>query len=168
MAMKTSLVAGAVAVVAVFAGVVWFARDSAPDVAAGAPSPAGERPAAPASTEAKPAGPAASEAPAVRPVFTDPRLLALVGAPGDDRVELIAGPDGRVIREVDMDPNSAGYRMPLREYAYAGDRIAAIVVYRYFGAQTQVIRAQVTFKSDGSVDRYREETRYIDQGDARR
>jgi hypothetical protein len=149
--------AAIVAVVGVFAAVYFFARDPAEPVAASVPAPAvTESPAA-----IPPAPAAVGEVPAVRPVATDPRLAALMGSPGDDRVELIPGPDGRVIREMDVDPNSAGYRKPLREYAYAGDKVVAITVYKYFGDQTQVIRVAVSYKSDGSVEHYREDTRYV-------
>ena len=164
--MKTSIVAGAIAAVVVFAGVVYLAREPAAVEGGEAAAPAD---AAKSAEAVAPAAPVAVQppgapapAPLVRPAVTDPRLAALMGDPNDDRVERIAGPDGRVIREIDSDPNSAGYRKPLREFSYAGDKVVAITAYKYFGGQTQVIRVAVTYKPDGSVDRYREETSYVD------
>lgn len=162
--MRNTLVAGAVGVVAVFAGVVYFARDrtpSAPDVT---PPLAGEAPnSAPAAEPAKPViapQPASRSTAASRPAPADPRLAALMVSPHDDLIEFFAAPDGKVIKEVDNDPNSAGYRMPLREYTYAGDKVVRLVTYKYLGAQTQIIEANVTYKADGSVDQYEESTRY--------
>lgn len=156
------VIAGAVAAIAVFAAVVYYARD---------PSPA--PPAAPASATPAPA-PAAAVPPApvqspklqrvdasARPVAPDPRLAAIMGpAVRDDRVEYLAGPDGRVIQEIDQDPSSRGFRRPLREYLYAGDKIAGVTTYRYLGDQVQVIRARVSYKPDGTIDKFDEATEY--------
>jgi hypothetical protein len=153
--------AGAAVIVAaagVFAAVYFLARDREEPAAAVAPAPGIAEP-GPAAAPAPPLG-APGEAPVARPTVTDPRLAALMGNPGDDLVERIAGPDGRVIREVDADPNSAGYRKPLRDFSYAGDKVVAITAYKYFGDQTQIVRAVVSYKPDGSVDEYREDTRY--------
>ena len=158
--MNRIAVAGVVAAAGVFAAVYYIAREPAtPAAAADIHAPAPGAPQSPPASAPAPATPAAS-GPAVRPVATDPRLAALMGTPGDDRVELIAGPDGRVIREVDADPNSAGYGKPLREYSYAGERVVALTAYRYLGDHVQIVRAAVTYKADGTVDQYRETTQY--------
>jgi hypothetical protein len=81
-------------------------------------------------------------------------------SPHDDLIEFFADANGKVIREIDNDPNSAGYRKPLREYTYAGDRVIRLVAYKYLGNQVQVIQADVVYKPDGSIDQYHETTRY--------
>ena len=55
----------------------------------------------------------------------DPRLAALMVSPENALVEFVPGDHGQVIKEIDKDPNSPGYRKPLREYTYAGDRSSA-------------------------------------------
>ena len=157
--MKKTRIAGAIAVAAVFAGVLYFARDPAPPSASAAK---------PAHTDAAPeaAGPAAAPAPvsrsagATRPVVSDPRLAALMASPHNELVESFADAEGRVIKEIDNDPNSAGFRKPLREYTYAGDRVIRLVSYKYLGNQVQIIAADVVYKPDGSIDKYQESTRY--------
>lgn len=160
--MKISQVAAGVAALAVFAGVYWVARDPAP-VSPATETPREGVPESEATDVAK--GAAAPEAPvaitaASRPVPTDPRLAALLGVPGDALVEYKGGPDGRVILEIDNDPNSKAYRKPLREYGYVGGNLATVTVYKYLGTQVQVIRAVASYKPDGSVDEYRETTDY--------
>ena len=156
--MRKTLVAGAVAVVAVFAGVMYFARDPAQ------PSPTDQRPAAAAPAEAvKPATappPVSRSAAAKRPVPSDPRLAALMVSPDNGLIEFFPDADGRVIKEIDNDPASAGYRKPLREYTYAGDKVIRLVVYKYLGNQVQTIKADIVYKPDGSVDQYQESTSY--------
>jgi len=172
---KRALAWSGAAAVAVFAGVLWFARESAETDPTGAPQ-ASASPEARADANSEPKasaspGPKAENSPpararavpadrAQRPAPTDPRLAALLGAPEDALVEYRAGPDGRVIQEIDDDPNSQGYRKPLREYSYAGDQLAVVTVYKYLGGQVQVIRAVATYKADGSVDQFRETTEY--------
>jgi hypothetical protein len=158
--MKKSIVAGAIAVVAVFAGVLYFAGDFRND------SPAK---AAPAKSEAKPPAPAdavAARPPvskstaASRPVISDPRLAALMVSPDNSLIDFFADAEGRVIKEIDNDPNSPSFGRSLREYTYAGDKVIRLVVYRYLGGQVQVVTADVVYKPDGSIDRYEESTRY--------
>jgi hypothetical protein len=159
--MRKTLVAGAVGVVAVFAGVVYFASDRAPQTKDTAPPPVVAAPAAePAKPATSPPQPASRSNAASRPVPADPRLAALMVSPHDDLIEFFAAPDGKVIKEVDNDANSASYRMALREYTYAGDKVVRLVSYKYLGGQTQIIEANVTNKADGSVDQYQESTRY--------
>jgi hypothetical protein len=158
--MKKTLVAGAVAVVAVFAGVVYFAGDRPPQTKDATPPPAGEPPAAEPAKPVTAPPPASRSSAASRPAPSDPRLAALMVSPHDDLIEFFAAADGKVIKEVDNDPSSAGYRMPLREYTYAGDKVVRLVSYKYLGGQTQIIEANVTYKADGSVDQYEESTRY--------
>jgi hypothetical protein len=161
--MKT-LVAGGIAVVAVFAGVIYFARDPAPK------TPATGEQSADDGARAEAVMPAASSQPPVtrsanasRPVPADPRLAALMVSPDNGLIEFFADSDGRVIKEIDNDPNSAGFRKPLREYTYAGNRIIRLVAYRYLGAQVQIVKADVTYKPDGSVGMYQESTSYEGQ-----
>ena len=159
--MNKTIVLGAVAVVAVFVAVIYFARDSAEEPAATVAPTENEVPRAEA---AKPAVsvplPASKSGAASRPVPPDPRLAALMVSPDNALIEFIADPEGRVIKEVDNDPNSPGYRKSLREYTYAGNQVIRLVSYRYLGGQVQIIQADVTYKPDGSVDRYRESTSY--------
>jgi len=157
-----TLVAAVVAGVAVFAGVVYFAREPAtPGPAAGEPapkSPVAAEAAKPTTTRA----PVSRQVPPSRPVASDPRLAALMVSPdrGDGLIEFFADAEGRVINEIDNDPNSARYRKPLREYTYAGDKVIRLVAYKDLGNQVQIITANVVYKPDGSVDRYDEQTRY--------
>lgn len=162
--MNRTLVAGAIAVVAVFAGVLYFAGDRGGDAPAEA-MPATERPGEtaepPATRATEPApAPATRGNAAGRPKPTDPRLAALMVSPADARIEFFSDPEGRVIKEVDNEPASPSYRKPLREYSYAGNQVIKLVSYRYLGDQVQVVTADVVYKPDGSVDEYREATRY--------
>jgi hypothetical protein len=164
--MNRTVIAGSIATVAVFGVVYWFARpaaepreDSPARAAPGAVQTGPDAP-APASASTAP-GPSRTDA-SGRPAPTDPRLAALVGAPGNPLVEYVADPEGRVIVEIDKDPSSARRGKPLREYTYRDGRLAGIVVYRHLGTQVQVVRADVTYKPDGSVDQFRENTTYED------
>jgi len=160
--LNKTLVAAAVAGVAVFAGVVYFAREPAtPDSAAGGPA---AKPLAAAQTVTPEAAraPVSRSVPPSRPATSDPRLAALMVSPdrGDGLIEFFADAEGRVINEIDNDPNSPRYRKPLREYTYAGDKVIRLVAYKDLGNQVQIITATVVYKPDGSVDRYDEQTRY--------
>jgi hypothetical protein len=158
---KKTLVAGAVAVVAVFAGVMYFAREPAsPAPVAGAAS-ADEDARAEATTPAESAPQlVARNGKPPRPATTDPRLAALMVSPANDLIEFFTDPGGKVIKEIDNDPASMGYRKPLREYTYAGDKVIRLVSYRYLGEQVQIVTADVAYKPDGSVDKYSETTSY--------
>ncbi len=158
-AVRKAVVIGVLAV-AVFAGVIYFARDPA-EQAPAAPQSADER--SGAGTETPPAAaplPAARSGTPTRPVTSDPRLAALMVSPDNELIEFVGGDNGKVIREIDNDPNSMGYRKPLREYTYAGERVVGLVSYKYLGDQVQIIRAAVSYKPDGSVDQYQESTSY--------
>jgi hypothetical protein len=158
--MNKSIVVGAIAVVAVFAGVLYFAGDFTGD------SPAEAAPAKAASVPVEPAEPVAARPPvakstaASRPVTSDPRLAALMGSPDNSLIDFFADPEGRVIKEVDNDPSSPSFGRSLREYTYAGDKVIRLVVYRYLGGQVQVVTADVVYKPDGSIDQYEESTDY--------
>lgn len=160
--MKRTLVAAGIGAIAVFAGILWFARETEPAAGSAAQTPPaaapGERAESPEIGSATPETP--SPIAVQRPVVVDPRVAALMGPPNDPLIEYVAGPDGRLIKEIDKDPNSQGYLKPLREYSYAGDKLVAIVARKYLGNHVQVIRARVTYNSDGSVDQYGETTAY--------
>jgi hypothetical protein len=156
---KKTLIAGGIAAAAVFAGVLYFARDPAPPSAtAGKPTPAGSSSEPAKSTT--PSAPVSRTTGASRPAVSDPRLAALMVSPDNERVEFFADAQGRVIREIDNDPSSVGYRKPMREYTYAGDRVIRLVAYRHLGNQVQIVEANVVYKPDGSIDKYQESTRY--------
>jgi hypothetical protein len=157
--MRKTLVAGGVAVLAVFAGVWYFARDPVRHTAIESP-PSAEDKRVDQVKPAAPAPPVSRTGTPPRPATSDPRLAALMGSPDDALIEYTVGDNGKVIKEIDNDPSSAGYRRPLREYTYAGDKVIALVAYRYLGDQVQIVRAVITYKPDGSVDQYRESTDY--------
>jgi hypothetical protein len=159
-AMNRTIVTGVVAVVAVFAGVIYFARDSAESPTEVAPSEAESALAEARKSAASTPLPVTRSDKAARPVPSDPRLAALMVSPDNALIEFIADPEGRVIREIDNDPNSPGYRKSLREYTYAGNQVIRLVSYRYLGGQVQIVSADVVYKPDGSVDQYNESTRY--------
>ena len=81
-------------------------------------------------------------------------------SPDNALIEFVPDDNGKVIKEIDNDPNSAGYRKPLREYTYAGERVVGLVSYKYLGDQVQIVKAAVSYKPDGSVDQYQESTSY--------
>jgi hypothetical protein len=151
--MKQTWIAAAVAGIAVFAGVYYVSR------------PAGEPPAEPAGAKAPATAPAAPAAqrtsrsvvdPAAKPVPSDPRLAALMVSPDNGLIEYVTGPEGKVIREVDKDPNSPGFGKTSREYTYAGDRVAAVTSYSHAGDRVRTTRTIVTYKPDGSIDQFLE------------
>lgn len=160
--MKKSIVLGALAVVAVFAGVLYFAGDFAGDVS-GQAAPAKKEAATPEPVKpVAPRPPVSKSTAASRPVTRDPRLAALMVSPDNALIDFFADAEGRVIKEVDNDPGSPSFGRSLREYTYAGDKVIRLVVYRYLGGQVQVVTADVVYKPDGSIDRYEESTRYED------
>jgi len=158
--MKKEIIVGAVAVAAVFAGVLYYAKDAgdessataSPDEQTSVPEPktvANELPT-----------PVARAGTPARPATSDPRLAALMVSPASALIEFVPDADGRVIKEIDKDPNSPGYKKPLREYMYAGDKVVGLTSYKYLGDQVQVLKVAVTYKPDGSVDKYIESTSY--------
>lgn len=94
------------------------------------------------------------------PAPADPRLATLQVSPDNGLIEFVAGPEGRVIQEIDNDPNSLGYRKPSREYMYEGDKVVGLVVYRYLGDRVEITRTQVAYNPDGTVDDMRNTTTY--------
>ena len=44
-------------------------------------------------------------------------------SPDNSLIEFFTDPEGRVIKEIDNDPNSPSFGRSLREYAYAGDKV---------------------------------------------
>jgi len=159
--MKKTMIVGAVAMaVAVFAGVIHFARDSA-EPAAVQPSPEKEIARAEAVTpDAAVRVPASRTGTPPRPAPADPRLAALMVSPDNALIEFVVGSNGKVIKEIDKDPNSKGFGRPLREYTYAGDQVTGLTSYRYVGDQVQITRTAVSYGPDGTVDQYRESTSY--------
>jgi hypothetical protein len=151
---------GGVAIVAVFAGVIYFSRESAEPVAAAKPAEEQRVPAETAAPESVAPLPMSRSEASARPVPTDPRLAALMVSPDNGLIEFVVGPNGNVIKEIDKDPTSPGFRKPLREYTYAGDRVVGLTSYKYLGGQVQIIKTVVSYKPDGSVDQYRESTNY--------
>jgi hypothetical protein len=151
--MKTWIVA-ALAVIAVFAGVYYLGRS------AGEQPAAPVRPAADAPVMAPPTQRTSRSVlePAAKPTAADPRLAALMVSPDNGLIEYVVGPEGKVIREIDKDPNSPGFRKTLREYTYAGDRVVALTSYRHENGQVRSTRTIVTYKADGSIDRFLEST----------
>jgi hypothetical protein len=160
--MSKTIIVGAIAVVAVFAGVAWYASDrgaKAPASANDAPAEAGD-PAVHSPTVAAPVAKTPRNDPQGRPVPPDPRLAQLMVTPDNGLIEYKKGADGRVIQEIDKDPNSLGYGKPLRDYVYAGGKVVGVTAYRYQANQVEVIRAAVSYKPDGIVADFRESTTY--------
>lgn len=157
--MSRPLVIGAVALAAVAAGALWFVR--APSEGARAVPAAGTADPGTAVKLPVSARPELTRGSAAsRPAAPDPRLAVLLGSSDATAVDFLLDADGRLVKEVDADPASAGYRRPLREYTYAGDKLISLVKYRYTDRETQIIRADVVYRPDGSVDQYHETTRY--------
>jgi len=156
--MNKGIIVGAIAFFAVFAGVWWYAADhgdapkSTAEPAKTAAAPAAGSPASPpVNSRTDPTG---------RPAPADPRLAALMVSPDNGVIEFVKGPDGRVIQEIDQDPNSLGFKKPLRQYVYVGDKVAGLTTYRYHADQVEVIHTRVSYKPDGGVDRYDETTSF--------
>ena len=80
--------------------------------------------------------------------------------PDNGQIEFVKGGDGRVIQEIDKDPNSLGFRKPLREYTYSGDKVVGLTSYRYLPEQVEITRIAVSYKPDGSIDQYRDSMSY--------
>jgi hypothetical protein len=158
--MNKSVIAGVLAAAAVFVGVIYFEREPAQK------SPVDDEPAKAHTLPAPAVQPAAatrpnyisSSKPPARTPPADPRLAALMVSPDNALIEYFSDAEGRVIREIDNDPNSPGYRKPLREYTYAGRQVIRLVTYHHLGDQVQVTTTDVTYKADGSVDQFHETT----------
>ena len=149
------------------AGAIYFAADT-PDQPATPSQEAvsdGDLPAAtplPIATQSNspPRGAVAaqSERNLPRAASADPRLAALMVSPDNGLIEFVPGADGRVIKEIDKDPNSLGFKKPLREYTYTGGKVTGLTSYQYFGDHVQITKTAVSYKPDGSVDQYLEST----------
>ncbi len=173
--MKKSIVLAVLATAAFVAAMVFLEHGSldpasdglhataakANEATASTPATAGTPPGSTASDAA--AGSAGSAASVSAP--TDPRLIALAVSPDNGLIEFVRAPDGKVIAEIDKDPNSAGFGKPSREYLYSGDQVVAVTAYRYFPDHTEISQTRVSYKPDGSVGQFAESTR-IDQHEA--
>lgn len=165
---KNSIVAGALAVGAFVAGVLYLKHDpatqspasmqSAPDQRAKAESapPAASAPRSAGSGRAlsEPRRTDSTQMPA------DPRLAALMVSPDNGLIEFVRAANGKVIAEIDQDPSSLGFKKPLREYIYSRDKVVGLTAYRYLPEHTEISRTSVSYKPDGSVDQYAESTSY--------
>jgi hypothetical protein len=163
---KKPLVIGALAVAAFAAAVVYLGHHSrarAPASMQAAPQDApGAEAAMPAAAAGAPQSPAAAAtgSAAAQPAPSDPRLIALAVSPDNGLIEFVRAPDGKVIAEIDKDPNSLGFRKPSREYLYSGDKVVGLTAYRYFADHVEVSSTRVSYKPDGSVDQLAESTRF--------
>ena len=86
----------------------------------------------------------------------DPRLAALEVSADNGLIEFVRGPDDKVIAEIEKDPGSLGFQKPLREYLYSNGRVVGLTSYRYFPDHVEVSRTAVSYKPDGSIDKYSE------------
>jgi hypothetical protein len=89
---------------------------------------------------------------------SDPRLAVLAVSPDNGLIQFVRAPDGKVITEIDKDPSSPSVGRPLREYLYAGDKVVGLTAYRYLGDHIEINRTMVSYKPDGSVDRFAQST----------
>jgi len=161
-----TLVAGALAIVAVFAGVLYFARD--PEQGATQAAQSAESGPAGAAGETTSATPPAASHPAADPRYaaaakksaSDPRLAVFAVSADNGMIEFVKDSEGKVIREIDRDPGSPNQGKPLRDYSYAGGQVVALTAYKYLGDHVQIVRTAVSFHPDGSVDQFRESTSY--------
>lgn len=167
--MRKTIVIGALAVAAFVAGLIYFRHDSgnhspatmqsAQRNGSGADSTlhAAETP-----QHAVAGGNTAAEPRRVvsNPLPPDPRLAALAVSQDNGLIEFVRAPDGKVIAEIDKDPNSLGFGKRSREYLYSGDRVIGMTAYRYLPDHVEISRTNVSYKPDGSVDRLAESTSF--------
>ena len=153
------LVVGAAVLAAVVAVAVYFLKDSAEQAPAKAGSASSERVGDGTASPAEATSRSTVDA-AANPAPADPRLAALQVSPDNGQIEFVAGPDGKVIKEIDKNPSSLGYMKPTREYMYAGDKVVGLLEYHYFGDRVEITRTAVSYKPDGSVDQVRKSTSY--------
>jgi hypothetical protein len=156
--MRKPIVFGAIAVAAVFAGVWYFAGRETGLTTVDPPSAPADRSSVAAATPAARAPAPASAAVSAAP--SDSRLQALMVSPDNGLIEFVKDADGKVIREIDQDPSSARFGKPMREYTYSGNQVVGLTTYKHLGNQIQVSRVMVAFRSDGSIEQYRETTDY--------
>jgi hypothetical protein len=165
---RTLVVVGALTVAAFIAGIAYLRHDSADQPAATMQSAAGSAASAEPSVpvagapQASVSGSAPSEPRHTDSKQTppDPRLAALSVSPDNGSIEFVRGSDGKVITEIDREPSSPGFGKPAREYMYSGDKVIGLTAYRYLPDHVEIERTSVSYKPDGSVDRYEASTSY--------
>jgi hypothetical protein len=165
--MKKPIVIGALAIAGYVAAVVYLGHDAAnPSKATteAASAQAGKRAGA-ASTGIAPASRPAGVGPSAAGISTsnavgpsDPRLAVLAVSQDNGLIQFVRLPDGKVISEIDKDPASPSYGRPLREYMYVGDKVIGLTAYRYLGDHIEIDKTMVSYKPDGSVDRFAQST----------
>ncbi|MFL6600880.1 MAG: hypothetical protein ACJ8R9_06070 [Steroidobacteraceae bacterium] len=166
--MREPIIVGVLALGAFVAGVVYLEHDSADQrsapVHAAPAKTVGAGPAMPLA--GAPHGPVPGGTPAAprdthsKQLPSDPRLAALMVSPDNGLIEFVRGSDGKVITEIDKDPSSPGFRKPTREYMYSGDKVIGLTEYRYLPDHLEISRTNVSYKPDGTLDRYGESTSY--------
>ena len=157
--MNKRTVIAAMSLTAIIGGVIYLKSGSV-DSASVTPSAIKRESGTPVAAARPDAGSAPQSRAASPALPADPRLAALAVSPDNGVIEFIAGRDGRIVKEIDKDPNSPGFGKPLREYTYVGDKVTGLTSYGYFADHTQVTRTRVSYKSDGSVDQFHESTTY--------
>lgn len=162
--MRKSIVIGGIALGVVIASALYVGHESTPEPASPTAAARDQREAAaPTLPDARTSN-GTSDVPSPssdhRSVPADPRLAALAVSPPNDLIEFVVGDNGKVIAELDKDPASISFKKPLREYTYVGDRVIGLTAYRYLPDQVEVSRTRVSYKPDGSVDDFLEDTTY--------
>ncbi|MGC3980187.1 MAG: hypothetical protein QM808_02915 [Steroidobacteraceae bacterium] len=159
--MRKTLIAGAVILVAAAVGITYLGSDSLDESPTSPESKASSR------TEGKSVVPTAdvqlnstSGVPDAKPALNDPRLVALAVSQDNGYIEFVTEPGGKVIKEIDKNPTSLGFKKPLREYLYSGNQVVGLTAYQYFGDHVQVIETKVSYKPDGNINQYAESTSY--------
>jgi hypothetical protein len=169
-----SIVVGALVLIAIAGGLVYFTGESTDRPAATTPPAldenAGAGPAAGvASHDARSQrGPASMPGRADAPPGGDPRLAALQVSPDNGLIKFVTGDNGKVIAEIDQDPASPGFGKPTREYVYVGDKVVALTAYRYLRDHVEITRTLVAYNPDGSVAEVKESTNYQDRSGSSR
>ena len=166
--MKNPIILGALSVGLIVAAVMYFKHDPVTQPASTMQTASDERSGAGTATPAangprsRTSGsmPSAPRETGISQAAPDPRLTALAVSPDNDLIEFVRGSDGKVIAEIDKDPNSPGFQKPQREYLYSNGKVVGMTSYRYFPDRVEVSRTAVSYKPDGSVDKYSESTSY--------
>lgn len=162
---RNTILVGALVLVAVVAGAIYFTNDSTeqPTATSSAPNKntgAGPTPGATAPGNEMSQDGTTTDRPNARPLPPDPRLAALQVSPDNGLIKFVTAPDGKVIAEIDQDPASLGFGKPTREYTYMGGKVVGLTAYRYMSDHVEISQTVVAYKPDGSVDDLRESTRY--------
>jgi hypothetical protein len=166
---RSQIVLGALVVGAFVAGVVYSSHDSSEEAATPTQSASGKMADAGHATSAvttrdsariaASASQAGIQAPKTAAPLPDPRLDALKVSQDNGLIEFVRAGDGKVISEIDKDPASPSFRKPLREYLYAGDKVVGLTTYRYLSDHVEIGKTVVSYRPDGSVDRFVESMR---------